>query len=142
MRLRTAITLTATALNALPAHAAGPNMKPGLWEITVTVHLPAGAGLPHTLQQCFSNEDIAKLRGAPGPTRLDRPCQINDYRIEGDTATWKMACTGPTGMSGGGIIAYHGTSYSGRITLTVDYGGRPQTMTTVYRGKYLGTCTQ
>ena len=134
--------LPACAFGASPGVAAGPNMKEGLWEITITMHMPAGAGLPHTLRQCFKHEDIANLRGAPGPTRLDQPCRTDDYKLRGNTATWKMVCTGTMSMAGKGIIIYNGTSYSGKNTMAVEYGGQMQTLTTAYTGKYLGACKQ
>jgi len=140
LRLLTVAPAMVAICGVLPAYAAAPNMKPGLWEITITMRMPAGAGPPHRLQQCFSAEDIANLRGAPGPTRLDRPCQTSDYKIKNGIATWEMICTGAISMSGSGRLSYLGTSYSGTTTLTVDNGGRPQTMTTIYSGQYLGAC--
>jgi hypothetical protein len=125
---------------AVAADNVGALMKPGQWEITLTVHLGGRAGLPHKVSECFSQEDIQNMRGAPGPGRLDRPCDIRDYKIRGDTATWKMVCSGLPSMSGRGVIIYRPASYSGKTLLTIDDGGPPQTVTTTYSGKYRGVC--
>jgi hypothetical protein len=141
MRFRTAaIFISSLVFGTLPAVAAGPNMKEGLWEITITVNMSTGTGLPHTIQQCFKRQDIENLRGVPGPARIDRQCQVSNYKIRGNTASWKMACQGDMTTTGEGLITYKGTSYSGKTTMAVEYGGRTQNMATNYAGKYIGNC--
>lgn len=60
MRL-TAIAIVAAVLLPFHVHAAAPNMKEGLWEITVRTEmqgLPGGMP-PQTVQQCITQKELA-----------------------------------------------------------------------------------
>lgn len=145
MRFATTSVL-ATAILAVAAHAATPNMKEGLWEITMTMDIPGvppGANAPRTMQQCIGKKEIEKPGGTPGagPDQMSKDCQVSDYKMQGNTATWKMACKGQNEMTGSGSMTYGGTSYSGKNTFTMkNQGGPPQTMSMAYSGKYVGPC--
>ena len=133
--------LIAVVLSGI-AHAAAPNMKEGLWEITMKMEMPGmPAGMPpQVLQQCLTKKDLEDPRktapGDPGDSR----CQMTDYKLLGNTATWSMACKGEGAMSGVGSITYSGTSYTGTNRMTMTEGGNTQTMTMHYSGRHLGEC--
>ena len=143
MRFAT-LSLLSAALVSAPAPAAAPNMKDGLWEITVKMDMPGmPAGMkPQVVQQCFTKKDLEDPRKtAPsggGPT--DNRCQMTDYRMQGNGATWNMACKGEEAMTGSGSITYSGTSYSGTNKMTMKRGGQAQSMTMHYSGRRLGEC--
>ena len=134
--------LAAIVLSGI-AHAAAPNMKEGLWEITVRMEMPGmpGGMPPQVMQQCFTRKDLEDPRrtvpsGGPG----DSNCQMTDYKMQGNTATWNMACKGEGAMTGSGSITYSGTSYAGTNRMTMTEGGSGQTMTMHYSGRHLGAC--
>lgn len=141
MRITTTWILV-TALLPAAAQAAAPNMKEGLWEITMKMEMPGmPAGMPPQVsQQCFTQKDMADPRktapGGPGDGR----CQMTDYKLQGNTATWNMACKGEGAMTGVGSITYSGTSYTGTNRMTMAQGGSTQTMTMHYSGRHLGAC--
>jgi len=143
MRLATA-SLLAAALLCAPAYGAAPNMKEGLWEITMKMEMPGmPAGMkPQVMQQCITRKDMGDPRKAApgGPDPKDSRCQISDYKMQGNTATWNMACKGENAMTGSGSITYSGTSYSGINKMTMSRGGKTQTMTTHYSARHLGDC--
>ena len=134
--------LTAVALSAV-AHAAAPNMKEGLWEITMKMEMPGmpGGMPPQVMQQCLTKKDLEDPRKtAPGGDPGDSRCQMTDYKMQGNTATWNMSCKGEGAMKGSGSFTYSGTSYTGTNRMTMTEGGNTQTMTTHYSGRHLGEC--
>lgn len=143
MRFATASLLAATLLSA-HAQGAAPNMKEGLWEITMKMEMPGmPAGMkPQVMRQCVTKKDLddpRKTTPAAGDPK-DNRCQMTDYKMQGNTATWSMACKGEEAMTGSGSITYSGTSYSGVNKMTMKRGGKVQTMTMQYSGKHLGDC--
>lgn len=138
------VSLLATLLSSVSAHAASPNMKEGLWEITMKMEMPGmPAGMkPQVMQQCITRKEIDDPRKATpgGADPKDNRCQVTDHKMQGNTATWNMACKGENAMTGSGSITYNGTSYSGTNKMTMTRGGKAQTMTMHYTGKYLGDC--
>ena len=144
MRTITTSLLAAMVLSGI-AHAAAPNMKEGMWEITMKMEMhgmPAGMP-PQVMQKCFTGKDLEDPRrtvpsGGPG----DSGCQVTDYKMQGNTATWNMACKGEGAMTGSGSITYSGTSYTGTNRMTMTEGGNSQTMTMHYSGRHLGACAK
>lgn len=142
MRL-VAISMLAAALLAVSAHAATPNMKEGLWEITARMEMAGmpGAMPPQTMQQCITKKELEDPgKTAPGSGQKDPRCKITDYKLQGNTASWKMTCEGENAMTGSGSITYSGTSYSGVNKMTMSHGGQAQNMTMTYSGRYIGEC--
>lgn len=136
--------LLAAAFYSMSTHAASPNMKEGLWEITMKMEMPGmPAGMPpQIMQQCITKKDMEDPRKtAPGGTDpKDSRCQVSDYKLQGNTATWNMACKGENAMTGSGSITYSGTSYSGTNKMTMTRGGKNQTMSMQYSARHLGDC--
>jgi len=141
MRHITTSLLTAMVFS-VSVHAAAPNMKEGMWEITMKMEMPGmPAGMPpQVMQQCFTRKDLEDPRktapGGPGDSR----CQMTDHKMQGNTATWNMACKGEGAMTGSGSITYSGTSYAGTNRMTMTQGGTAQTITMHYSGRHLGEC--
>ena len=144
LRIVPVLCLAATA----GAHAAaGPNMKPGLWEVTVKMEMlgmPQGMP-PRTSQRCITpkdTEDPSKVgpgdAGRPGKGASD--CTMSNYRMQGNTASWEMTCKGPEQMKGTGSITYEGDRYSGVNRMSMNQGGKPTQMTMTYSGRRLGDC--
>ncbi len=139
-----ALIVPAAAMFAVSSHAAMPNMKEGLWEITVKMEVPGMPANvpPQAVKQCITQKDLQDPRKTmPGGDPKDNRCQVTDHKIQGNTATWKMACKGPEEMSGSGTMTYGGTSYTGTNTMTMKQGGQVRTMNMQYSGKHIGPCT-
>lgn len=143
LRTLLASVLFVTAAPLLHA-AAGPNMKPGLWEVTVKMDM---AGMPQgmqaqTTQRCVTAKDLEDPRkvGPGADPRMTSQCEVSNYRMQGNTATWEMACKGPEQMKGTGSMTYEGDRYSGVNRMTMNQGGQVMNMTMNYSGRYLGEC--
>src|SRR5690348_5611509 len=128
MRLATT-SLLAVAVLSLPAYGAAPNMKEGLWEITTKAEMPGmPAGMkPQVVQQCITKKDLEDpRRTTPGNNPKDDRCQVTDYKMQGNTASWNMACKGEGAMTGSGTVTYSGNSYTGTTRMTMKQGGQVQ----------------
>lgn len=138
--------LAAIMLSAFSAaHAASaPSMKPGLYEITVKMDMQGmpQAMPPQTTKRCMTAKDMEDPRKiGHGDDRGDKStCEVTNYRVQGNTATWNMACKGPEQMTGTGSMTYEGSSYRGINRMTMKQGKDTTNMTMSYSGKYLGEC--
>jgi hypothetical protein len=103
--------ILAAALLPTAAHAVAPDMKEGLWEITVRMEMPG----------------------------MDR-CEVAGYRMQGNTASWNWTCRGEGAASGTASMTFSGTSYTGVSRMSMHHGGAVQTMTIHYAGRHLGAC--
>lgn len=131
---KTTLTFAALALSATAAHA-GPGMKPGLWEITVTMDMPGMVMPPMKQQTCMTEQDVAS--GESTIPKDDQGCKVGGYALNGNTATWSMTCPD---MSGKGSMTYSGDSYSGSTEFQMQADGESMQMKQTYSGKRLGDC--
>ena len=138
----TALPVLVAALLASHAHgAAAPNMKDGLWEITMKMEM---AGMPHAMppqvmQRCITKKDLEDpAKAMPGNSPADGRCKMTDHKMQGNTATWNVACE--DGTAGSGTATYSSTSYTSTNKITSKHRGEAQTMTMHNSGRYLGDC--
>jgi len=135
----TALTFATCALSAV---AAAPNMQPGMWEISMKSEMPSMPDMPAmpatTVRQCIRPTDVQN--GSHTVPKNDSQCEIKDYKMQGNTATWRMECKGPNAMNGSGSMTYGGTSYSGTTKMTMKEGGHTMDMVQTFNGKRTGDC--
>ena len=138
----TALPGIAAALVACHAHgAAAPNMKEGLWEITMKMEM---AGMPRAMppqvmQHCITQKDLQDpAKTMPGNSPRDGRCKMTDHKMQGNTATWNVVCG--DGTTGSGTATYSSTTYTSTNTITSKHGAQAQTMTMHHNGRYLGNC--
>ncbi|HKU70196.1 MAG TPA: DUF3617 family protein [Burkholderiales bacterium] len=133
----------AAAVTSGPASAAGPNMKEGMWEITTKMEMPGrkDVAMPQqTVKHCLTKKDVEdpkqKVLGSGDQSR----CKMTDYKLQGNTASWKVACEGQG--SGAGTVTYNGDSYTGSQTMAINAGGQPMNMKMNFAGRRVGDCTK
>ena len=118
---------------------AAPAMQPGLWQITSSMEMPGMPNMPPmTMQHCVKPADIQQ--GGLVPQNPDPQCKMLDYRLKGNTATWRVECKGDMAMQGTGSMTLGATSYSGTTALTMTQDGQAMSMTQRFSGKRLGDC--
>jgi len=131
---------------ASSAHAAGPDMKDGLWEITVKMDMPGMPATmpPQTIRQCITRRDLDDLRKmTPSAAMGDARCEMSDYKVQENTARWNWRCKGEEAASGSTTLTFSRNAYSGTNQMSMKpRGGPAQNMTMHYTGKYLGPCQQ
>lgn len=121
------------------ALAQSPNMKEGLWEITVKMEIE---GMPmempaQTIRQCIKKEDpVPKLEESDKEAVKD--CKFTAKQIKGDTVSWKAECRDKEGVfTMKGKITYHGNSFDG----TEEYRENGALiMKGKLSGKWIGQC--
>jgi hypothetical protein len=117
--------------------AAAP-MKEGNWQITMNMEME---GMPVkippvTIKQCLKKEDLNDPEKTLPKTTKDSSCKISDYKLEGNTVSWKVNCPKEK-LTGTGEMTYEGNSaYSGKM----DMDSNGQKMHMKMAGKRLGDC--
>lgn len=134
-----ALTLTAPLVCA----ASTSPMQEGLWELTTQTEV-AGIGAPRaptTARTCLSRQDV-EASDAAAPK--DDQCEVRDYRLQGNQATWSIECRGKERVAGTGSITFNGrTAYSGQARLTVQMpGATAMQITHHYEGRRVGDCSK
>ena len=135
MKLRTlALCVFGLAL-AAPTFAddAKSTMKPGNWSITIQMDMPGMAMPPMTFTRCITQEQASHPE--PPSDNSVEGCKISDYKLEGNTLTWKMKCE-KQGVTGEGRITFSPESYTGEGHMKAGDAD----MTQKFSGKYLGAC--
>ena len=115
-------------------------MREGNWEVSMQMEM---AGMEMKMPefktaQCVTKEQINDpVKALPQATEdKNNDCKVSEYKVTGNKATWKMACTMPMAISGAGEITYGTDTYDGSMTMTTDAGN----MMMKYKGKRLGDC--
>jgi hypothetical protein len=131
--------LIATA--AVAVYAQNP-MRSGQWEVSMQMQMP-GMTMPEMKNNtCVTPEQLQRdpASGLPNGARgnANDACKVSDYKVVGNTVTWKMACTGAQTMNGEGELMFTGDTYTGNIKMMMPQGAMTMKMT----GKRLGDCTK
>jgi hypothetical protein len=134
----------AIGLFAVNVQAASGRLKPGLWEITSTMDMPAMpvAMPPRTHTQCITPKDADDPKKfAPESSGKDQECSVKDYKASGDKLTWSVECQGKRPGRGTGEMVLKGDTYEGTIKMTASDPRRGEMqMTQHIKGKRLGDC--
>ena len=120
------------------AFAGSPNMKEGLWEITVKMNMP-GVPMqipPQVHTQCMTKQDLIPQKG---PVKNCSGCKIIETTIKGDTVFWIEECSAPDGtVRAEGKITYFGDSLKGKVKITQE----KMLMWQDLSGKWVGECNK
>lgn len=118
-----------------PAH-----MQPGMWEIKVRIDMP---GTPvreatQTLRHCFTRRELEDERNAL--PRAGPDCEVVDYRLSGNRATWSLLCPGANAVRGGGEMTFGAVAYVATVWNDIVEQGRTLRVVQKIRAKRLGEC--
>ena len=138
----TSIAAFVVLAGAAAAIAQSP-VRPGRWEVTMQMQM---AGSPIQMPEmkstrCVTPEDAkdptrSLPSGPEGRGGQKSDCKMLDYKVTGNTATWKMVCTSPQAMTSTGQMTFADDSYTG--TMKMDSPQGPMTMKLA--GKRVGDC--
>jgi hypothetical protein len=122
------------------AALAEPNIREGLWEITIKTEIagmPADTIPPVTQTHCLTDKN--KI---PQLLQKDQACQITDTKTQGNEASWKMKCRNEINLiTGSGKITYKGDRLDGIIHIQMQQAeGAPMKLTQHIQGRHSGKC--
>ena len=161
MKSRLLAALASIATFALPtiAHAQFEQLKgkikPGLYEYKMQMDMGQVAGMPpgmgkqtHTMQHCVTDQDIEKgTMGRGDRDRMPKNCEVKDFKMSGNTASYTMVCKGssegkgpPMDMTADNRITFRDGGYDMDMKMAMNQGGHPMNMTQHMEGRYLGAC--
>ncbi len=131
----------AALIPATNAIATGIPLTPGLYQIEVRISLPnvQDVAQPLLLKRCVTDGDLAA--GRAFFVLSDNPlknCDLLEYRVEDDQASFRIVCPGPNKASAIGVFSLMPDAYRGSIKMNM--GGKNMTMTEAQIGKRMGAC--
>ncbi len=126
-------------------------MKPGLYEYRMEMDMsgmkgmPPGMGkmTPPPFSKCLTQEDIDKGqmgRGREG--KASENCEVSNFKMSGNTATYTMTCTKPKKMTADNKVTFTSDGYKIDIKMAMDQGGQMVDMNQHMESRYLGECNK
>jgi hypothetical protein len=124
------------AVAAAPAFGqAGPQIRPGLWEMTLT-------GMPQKQTVCFTPEMVKDMKSLSQQTP-DSDCKSSGEAVSGNTRTFNVSCTKPNKYDAKISVTVNS---SDNFTMTQNYtvaqGGKAQSGTMKVSYRRLGECAK
>ena len=140
MNFRRMVLLVAVVVLTLPVMANAGAMKAGKWQITMETKM-AGMDMkmpPVTIEHCVTPDEAAKPQPPKGK---NDSCKTEDYRIDGNTITWKVKCDKPE-MTGSGKMTVSAESWEGntQVKMKDPSSGKSMEMSQKMTGKRVGDC--
>jgi len=134
MLRRLVLAAAVTAFTGPVLAQAGPQIRPGLWEMTLS-------GMAHKQTICFTPEMVKDVKNLSQQKTPDSDCKSSGETVSGNTRTFNIACTKPNKYDAKVSLT---TNSADNFTMTQVYnvaqGGKAQsgTMTMTYRR--IGDC--
>jgi hypothetical protein len=136
-----------TVAFAGPFDAFKGKMKDGNYEYKMDMDMGAMPGLPpgmgkqsHTFQHCVTKKDIDEGDFAKKDRKGPDNCEIKDFKMAGDTATYTMECKGENPMKADNKITFADGKFTMDMKMAMTRQGQTMNMTQHMEGKYLGPC--
>ena len=140
----TSVVVGALVIGATALGAQSP-MRAGRWEITMQMQMPnMPVQMPETkTTQCVTPEQLkdpanALPRGPQAGRGASQDCKVSDYKVSGNTVTWRMACSTPQPMTSTGEMTFVDDSSTGTMKMNMPQGDMSMKLT----GKRVGDCVQ
>ena len=143
-------TICAAAIAASPLDALKGKMKEGMYEYKMEMDMGAMPGMPpgmgkqnHTFQKCVTSQDIEKGQMGRGP---DRPgakapeCEIKNYNMSGNTASYTMVCKGGPDMTADAKMTFVDNGYDMDMKMAMNQGGQVMNMNQKMQSRRVGDC--
>ena len=123
-------------------------IKEGMYEYKMEMDMGQIPGMPpgmgkqnHTFQKCVTAKDIEKGemgRGRDG--KAPENCEIKNFKMSGNTATYTMECKAPHEMTADNKITFADNGFKMDMKMAMNQGGRMMNMNQHMESKYLGPC--
>jgi hypothetical protein len=151
--LRQLAVAAALASLSLAAYA-GPfdgfkgKMKEGLYDYKMEMDMGSIPGLPpgmgkqsFNVQNCVTSQDIDKGafgRGRDG--KMPENCEVRDFKMSGNTATYTMECKGNTPMKADNKITFVSDGFDMDMKMAMNQGGQVMNVNQKINARHIGPC--
>ena len=132
-----------------PAEAMKGKVKPGMYSYKMEMDMgqvpgmPAGMGKQTmNMQHCVTPQDVEKGELGKGRNEGPRNCEMKDFRMSGNTASYRMVCKGEFEMVADNTINFVSNGYRMNMKMQMDRGGQKMNMTQNREAQSLGPCTK
>ncbi|HSN21148.1 MAG TPA: DUF3617 domain-containing protein [Usitatibacter sp.] len=133
-----------------PFQAFHGKVKAGLYEYRTEMDMGQIPGMPpgmgkqtHTFQHCVTPEDIQRGEmNKNDRNNMPKNCDVKDFRMSGNTASYRMVCTGQHPMTADNRITFNGSGYEMDMTMDMSAGGQPMHMKQHMQARYMGACAK
>ena len=135
--------VAASAQTKPAASEPAPEVKAGLWEITIVEQGPNTTNKRTTTSRtCFAADDLKTLdRLVPKQLNFGMKCENRDVKAQGATVTWRVACTGTDGStSGTATMTVAADSYTAQAKLDAKSKRAADKLEQAITGKWVGDC--
>jgi hypothetical protein len=112
MSPRQAVAALAAVATVLPAAAQTPEIRPGLWEFTMS----AAKGM--TQRICFTPAMVNDLKGIAARGDPSSDCRSSREKVSGGTRRFHVSCTKPSPYEAEVGVTVHGPDH---FSMTQDY---------------------
>ena len=146
--LVSALVLATPLANAQGMEAMSGKMKEGMYAYKMEMDMGEVPGMPKGMgkqtmnfQHCVTKQDIEK--GQLGKGRDDkRPqnCEMKDFKMSGNTASYKMVCKGDPSMTADSTVTFVPDGFRMNMKMAMDQGGQKMNMTQNMEARHLGPC--
>lgn len=128
--------MLAMLITAIPAWCL--DLNPGKYEITVNVDMP---GMPQGMPPQTMTQCLDKQNPVPNANPDSQGCTVTDMKTKGNSITYTMTCN-QQGMTikSTGRMTYNGDTFEGDSQTNMGSQAGGMTITTVIKGKRIGTC--
>ncbi|MGB5474749.1 MAG: DUF3617 family protein [Gammaproteobacteria bacterium] len=130
-------TLLGCLLFACALPAAAVTLEPGKWEMSVTSQNPmTGQPVNRTSVECIEE-------GSYDPSQMmtdNQECRMLDMQDDGNSVTWKMACSAGEGMpdmNAEGHFESQGKTASGEMVMSMSFNGMNMEIRNTWQGKFI-----
>lgn len=123
-------------------------MKEGQYEIKMESEMSGMPGMPAgmgkqatTMQHCVTAKDIEGGKvGRPPEKDGKSDCEVKNFRMSGNTASYQMVCRGDMPMTGDTTMTFTDSGYTMNTKMAMNHGGQAMHVTQKMEGRYLGPC--
>lgn len=129
--------LAAAALLAAPALAQQPDIRPGLWEFTIS----QGQGKAMTQQMCFTPQMAKDVKNLATKGEAQGDCKATNEKTSGKTRTFDVACTKPTVYQARiSVTMESADSFTMTQDFTAEFNGKKQQGSMKFAYRRIGEC--
>ena len=140
-----AVALCSTGVNAAgPFDAYKGKMKDGMYEIKTEMEMPGMPGgmgkTAHTMQHCITPQDIESGKMGGGKDQMPKDCEVKDFKMSGNNATYKLICKGQMNMQADVNMSFNDSGFKMDQKMSMNQGGQPMQMNHRMESRYIGPC--